>query len=92
MTEASPDDDPLVKTVRDQVRRAQAARTAFWRGLGTVGVGWTVSLPAVAGAALGRWLDSRQGTGIAWTLFLLAAGVVVGAFAAWRQLGRELKE
>ena len=86
------DDDPFVHEVRRQAERAQASQHAtFWRGLGLVGsVGWMVVVPALLGAFLGRWIDSRSRTGVFWTLSLLVAGLVVGCTGAWRQVHQEL--
>jgi predicted F0F1-ATPase subunit len=50
-----------------------------------------VSRPAVAAALLGRWLDSVCGSGIAWTLGLLAVGLTVGCVSAWRHVQREMR-
>lgn len=88
----SPDDDAFVSAVRRQVERAKRQRRlTFWQGLSVAGaVGWMVSLPAVAGAFLGRWLDGRYQTGIFWTLALLLLGVAAGAWSAWRHVHREL--
>ena len=59
--------------------------------MGLVGaVGWMVSLPAVLGALLGRWLDGHVGSGIFWTLSLLIAGLALGCASAWRHVRREL--
>ncbi len=47
--------------------------------LGTLGL--VMVLPIVAGAYLGRWLDSRAtGYSISWMLSLLFIGVVIGFF------------
>ncbi len=91
----SPDqqEDPFVSKVRRQAELAQAGRRlTFWQGLTLVGaVGWMVSLPAVAGALLGRWLDREFATGIFWTLSLLMLGLFLGCASAWRHVHRELK-
>ena len=81
-------EDPFVCQVRRQVeRRDQERRFHLWEGLGMVGsVGWTVSVPAVLGAVLGRWLDSRFEAGVKWTLVTMTLGVALGCIAAWRHL------
>jgi ATP synthase protein I len=85
-------DDPFVKEVRRQAERACRARQlTFWQGLALAGaVGWMVSLPAVLGALLGRWLDSHFAMGISWTLSLLALGLALGCASAWRHVKKEL--
>jgi len=93
MTREPPSEDPFVKEVRRQAERAQTGqRMTFWRGMGLVGaVGWMVSLPAVLGALVGRWLDSQAVSGVFWTLSLLMLGLVLGCTSAWRHVSRELK-
>ena len=87
-------EDPFVDEVRRQAERTIRSRhVTFWRGLASVGaIGWMVSLPAVAGALAGRWLDVQFASGIFWTLSLLVGGLMLGCAAAWRHVARELKE
>ena len=88
------EEERFVNAVRRQAER-QRRRDGlnFWQGLSLVGaVGWMVSLPAVFGALLGRWLDRHYGSGIFWTLSLLFAGVTLGCASAWRHVQRELRE
>jgi len=93
MTTRNPEEDPFVREVRRQAERAESARhMSFWQGLALVGaVGWMVSLPAVLGALLGRWIDQVWGTGISWTLSLLALGLALGCVSAWRHARGDLK-
>jgi ATP synthase protein I len=88
-----PPEDPFVREIRRQAERVQRGRRlTFWQGFALVGaVGWMVSLPAVLGALLGRWLDTRYATGIFWTLSLLMLGLFLGCASAWRHVRRELK-
>lgn len=86
-------DDRFVREIRSQVERARKAQgLSFWQGLALVGaVGWTVALPAVAGALLGHWLDARFAAGPFWSLSLLSLGVTLGCIAAWRRVRRDLE-
>jgi ATP synthase protein I len=86
-------EDPFVTQIRRQARLAQAGqRLTFWQGLSLVGaVGWMVSVPAVLGAILGRWLDAELAGSISWTLALLLLGLFLGCASAWRHVHRELK-
>jgi predicted F0F1-ATPase subunit len=88
------EEERFVQEVRRQAERARRARTlTFWQGLGLVSaVGWMVSLPAVLGALAGRWLDARAGSGVLWTLSLLAAGLLAGCATAWRHVREALRE
>lgn len=92
MSQGNRTEDPFVSEIRRQAERAQAGRhLTFWQGLSLVGaVGWMVSLPAVLGALLGRWLDARFASSIFWTLSLLVLGLAVGCASAWRHARREL--
>ena len=87
-----------VPTLADKVgakadRRLEARRDGapgVWFGLGMMGlVGWSVVVPTLLGAALGRWLDDRHAGTHSWTLALLVAGLVLGCANAWRWVARE---
>tara|TARA_R110001606_G_scaffold395664_2_gene568429 strand:+ start:47042 stop:47428 length:387 start_codon:yes stop_codon:yes gene_type:complete len=71
--------------------QAQAHVTkTVWSGLGMMGlVGWSVVMPTLLGAALGLWLDERYPGEHSWTLALLAIGLGLGCFNAWRWIARE---
>jgi len=86
---SAPDERPEARRSldRDVDRYARRERSgeAFWRSLSVLGtVGWSIALPAVAGAWLGQRLDLRFGTGVRFTLMLLTAGVMIGSVVAWR--------
>ncbi len=76
---------------KDRARRHAGRGT--WFGLGMMGlIGWSVAIPTLVGAAVGVWLDRRGGAShISWTLALLAAGLVIGCFNAWRWVVKEDK-
>ena len=70
--------------------KARRARAHVWSGLGMLGViGWSVCLPTLLGAWLGRWLDEREPGTHAWTLALLVAGLCVGCANAWHWITKE---
>jgi ATP synthase protein I len=76
--------EQLRKQIDRQVRRMEKAhreRTTLLSQTAYIGVlGLVFVLPVVAGAYLGRWLDSLlAGYSIRWTLSMLFIGVVVGA-------------
>jgi ATP synthase protein I len=78
----------LEHTVGRKAARREAARRegrhTVWFGFGMFGlVGWAVSVPTIAGVALGVWLDRRFPGGPSWTLTCLIAGVLVGCLNAW---------
>ena len=62
----------------------------LWFGLGMFGlIGWTISIPALVGVAVGIWIDKRWSSRFSWTLTLLFLGVVIGCLNAWQWVKRE---
>ena len=85
---------PLAEQVAAQTARKLRARrerpAGAWSGLAMMGmIGWSVSVPALLGVALGAWLDRHYPGAHAWTLALLVAGLVLGCFSAWRWVDQE---
>ncbi len=73
-----------------KLRARRRADRGVWFGLGMYGlVGWSVAVPTVAGAALGLWLDARDGGGVSWTLTLMVVGLALGCLNAWYWVRRE---
>ena len=74
--------------------RAQGnSNQGVWFGLGMMGlVGWSVAIPALAGTALGIWLDSHHPGNHSWTLTLLIVGLAIGCFNAWHWVDKENQE
>jgi len=74
-------------------RKLQAEKRkvrTVWLGLGMFGlVGWSVAVPAVAGAFLGAWIDRHYRSTHSWTLALLVAGLTLGCWNAWRWIAKE---
>jgi ATP synthase protein I len=59
----------------DEDRRTLLKQTVY---LGTIGV--MMAVPIVAGAYLGRWLDSLSaGYEVHWTISMIFLGIIVGA-------------
>lgn len=81
----------FLDAVRRQSERAMHGKhLTLWGGLSLIGgVGWMITLPAVAGALLGRFLDGHFNTGIFWTLPLLLVGLALGCSSAWRWVQQE---
>lgn len=80
----------IADTLRDARRlREKAQRPATWVGImfygGTLGLLFVV--PIIAGAYLGRWLDSLiAGYSVRWTMSLIVLGIALGAYNAYRFL------
>jgi ATP synthase protein I len=81
------------KVRRKEARKLKAKgrqKEGVWFGLGMFGlIGWSVALPAVAGALLGAWIDRTWPSRYSFTLMLLLGGIILGAINAWRWVGQE---
>ncbi len=98
-TSSAPPEGPTPlekKVVAGQRRKLQARRNdhrSVWFGLGMFGlVGWSVAAPALAGIAVGLWIDSRWPSRVSWTLTLLFVGVSLGCYNAWRWIREESRD
>ncbi|HEX3856013.1 MAG TPA: AtpZ/AtpI family protein [Verrucomicrobiae bacterium] len=78
-----------------EMRKLKARRRAVqgvWFGFRMFGiVGWSVAVPTLLGAALGRWLDERHPSEHSWTLTLLIVGLCLGCLNAWHWVAKENK-
>lgn len=81
------------------VREARKLKTrrqqlpSVWAGFGFFGlIGWSVVVPTLIGAAIGRWLDGAYPAERSWTLVFLVAGLVLGCLNAWRYVSKEHRE
>lgn len=86
--------EELVATIGDKEARKLHARRvsdkSVWFGLGMLGmIGWSISVPALLGLALGLWLDRRWPVYFSWTLTLLFLGLILGCLNAWFWVNRE---
>ena len=74
--------------------KAKSRRPAgVWFGLGMFGlIGWSVALPALAGALLGAWIDRTWPSRYSWTLMLLLGGIIIGSLNAWYWVSQEHKK
>ena len=93
------DDEAAARFSREVGRREQRMlrtrrnRRAVLSGFGFFGlIGWSVVVPTLAGAALGRWLDRTWPGERSWTLALLVAGLMLGCFNAWRWVAKQVQE
>jgi len=73
-----------------KLRARRDATQGVWFGLGMMGlIGWSVVVPTLLGAALGRWLDVHHPGPRSWTLALLVAGLCIGCLNAWHWVSKE---
>lgn len=82
------------REVATKAQRKEHARThparPLWSGFSLFGiVGWSVSIPTLLGIALGLWLDHNYVAAHSWTLTMLALGLALGCYNAWRWVSQE---
>ena len=84
MTDTQDEKKHLQKRIDEQVERLKQAEKerptllAQTTYIGTLGL--LLVLPVVAGAYLGRWIDSlMEGYSMRWTLSMIFLGLVIGA-------------
>ncbi len=85
--------DPLVEAARRAADRAEEARRRGEPLLGgrlaQIGVlGWTIVVPTLRGALVGRWLDRRFGTGVFFAAPMIMIGAALGLRSAWGWMHR----
>lgn len=85
------DRDKLIEQTGRDVERLEQREKAPAGLVGMLLYGGVLGLlfvvPIVAGAYLGRWLDSlAPGYSVRWTLSLLLFGIAVGGYNVWRLL------
>jgi ATP synthase protein I len=82
--------DRAVVAQENRKLRVRRFGSPVWAGLGMLGlIGWSVCVPTLLGAWLGRWLDERHPGKHGWTLALLIAGLCLGCANAAHWIGRE---
>lgn len=80
----------LVGIKEERKLEAQRQNKSVWSGLGLFGmVGWSIVVPTLLGAALGKWLDNIFEQSFSWTLSLLLAGLMFGCIVAWNWVQKE---
>jgi len=76
-----------------KLKAQQHGGRSIWLGLGVSGViGWSVTVPALVGVAVGRWADLRYPSKYSWTLTLLFSGLFLGCLNAWHWVDSEDRE
>ncbi len=83
----------IAQKEKQKVKALREKNGTVWFGLGMMGmVGWSVTVPALIGAALGIWLDKKHPQSFSWKLSLLIAGLCAGSLIAWYWISKEAKE
>lgn len=85
--------DIIHHKVGQRLKAAKDKRGSLFFGLGMFGtVGWTIAIPTLLGALLGRWLDSLHHDQISWTITCMLTGMASGCLVAWRWITKEGEE
>ncbi|HEY3820266.1 MAG TPA: AtpZ/AtpI family protein [Polyangiaceae bacterium] len=71
--------------------RAERGRTLVVAAA-VAGIGWVIVMPALAGFALGHWLDARYRAGVVFSAGLGMLGLAFGCWAAWRHIARQRED
>lgn len=87
------DDSKNLEIMRRKAERIELARrkqqSSPLLGLSVFGViGWSVAVPTVLGALLGRWLNDIAPQSFSWTIALILGGLVLGIGFAWNTLSQ----
>jgi ATP synthase protein I len=81
------------RELQEAVEREHWSRTGEWplgRALAMMGrFGWTIVVPILLGAFVGRWLDRTFNTGVFWSAALVFAGAAAGFWAVWKKMNSE---
>jgi ATP synthase protein I len=91
MTKPADLPDPLEQALVREMQPAPAppglGALLVWTGR----LGWGLVLPILAGAALGRAIDSAIGHGVTYSAGLILLGAAIGLRWMWSQLNGERK-
>lgn len=78
---------------RRKMRARRSRGEGVWFGLGMFGlVGWAVTIPMLAGLALGIAIDAGSPGRYSWTLMLLVIGLILGCLNAWYWVSRQRRQ
>ena len=91
----SSEEELLEKIEKDSIKKIKSKEEGpeIMFGLGLFGIiGWSISIPTLLGTALGIFLDKRFTQSFSWTITLLFAGVILGAFNAWHWIKEKTED
>ncbi|MDE4272997.1 AtpZ/AtpI family protein [Phaeobacter gallaeciensis] len=81
----------VIRTTQDRRQKWQEeGERPLWKNLSMIGaLGWLIVAPTLLGVFLGRWLDSKLGTGVTFSGALTFAGACFGFFLAWHRMNEK---
>ncbi len=81
----------VIRTTQDRRQKWQEeGERPQWKNLSMIGaLGWRIVAPTLLGVLLGRWLDSKLGTGVTFSGALTFAGACFGFFLAWHRMNEK---
>ncbi len=83
----------IEKKSERKLRARKDPDNKIWLGLGMMGlVGWSITVPTLAGILIGIWVDSMKISPFSWTLMLLLAGLTLGCINVWYWLSKQDKD
>lgn len=86
--------DSSANDIRRSAERMKHARNSPdvspLRGFSAFGViGWSIAVPTVIGAFLGKWLNGVAPQNFSWPIALIPLGAVIGGLIAWNWINKE---
>ena len=83
-------EEAVERAARRHEHWLRAGEWPLGRSLAMMGrFGWTIVVPMLLGAFVGRWLDRTFNSGVFWSATLLFAGAAYGFWAVWKRMDRE---
>ena len=87
-------EEDAIKQVQRKAEQMQKTRQrpaySPFQGFSAFGViGWSVSVPTVLGAVVGKWLNNVAPQSFSWVLALMLAGLVIGIIVAWEWVAKK---
>lgn len=81
----------VIRTTQDRRQKWQEeGERPLWKNLSMIGaLGWLIVAPTLLGVFLGRWVDSKLGTGVTFSGALTFAGACFGFFLAWHRMNEK---
>jgi ATP synthase protein I len=81
----------VIRTTQDRRQKWQEeGERPLWKNLSMIGaLGWLIVAPTLLCVFLGRWLDSKLGTGVTFSGALTFAGACFGFFLAWHRMNEK---